>query len=104
MAIERIEFTGDEPETVQLSIDLRMADIEVNARFISDNYAFLTVHFISDCGCALQSHAQCNDEEVRELEAALRIATSFGGSSSTQDHQRAEQLMRRLPAAARWIP
>lgn len=87
---------------VQLSVDLRMADTEVNVRFYSGVYCTVTVHYIDMLGNSRVENTSHEGENVKAVEAALRIATNFDSLGSEEDYKLANSIMPAL-AEARWI-
>jgi hypothetical protein len=93
---------ANEPSVVQLSVDVRMADTEVNVRFIDEDQASVTVRY-DYYGEYRSTHYECSGKAAA---AALRLVTSWSGEGSAEDVALAEQAQpspEHWPAS-RWIP
>ena len=102
MAIELIETNSD---NAQMLVKLHMACIHVIVSFYSNDHCTVLVEYADDddsVKSVFTVHRR-HKQEVKAVEAALRIATNFEGTGSEDDYKLAESIMPTDPAA-RWIP
>ena len=103
MAIQLAENYDSNTEA-QLQVSISMADLFVEVLFYSDKHCTVLVTYTDSDGSTKISTSKYKDQEVKAVEAALRIATNFDSTGSEEDYKLAESIMPRNLPDARWIP
>ena len=102
MAIQLAENCNSNTE-VQLRVSIDMVDLFVEALFYNDKHCTVLVTYTDARGSTKVATSEHRDQEVKAVEAALRIASNFEGTGSEDDYKLAESIMP-AESQARWIP